>query len=541
MKKSLAVTYRLLAAGLLLAAPLAAAAQKKPAAKPAANALSAIREADIKRDLFALAGDHFRGREGGTLDELKASVWLADQIRATGMLPAGDDGTYFQWFNLQRTRLSKNSTLRIGTHEIKLNEDGAVTAPTNASITAPLVYVGTGSAAEIAKVDVKGKAVAVQIAGAPTDGISYRRYVFGKFAGQAGELVKAGAVAVVFVSDAPSQALYDHWSHVFERGRYSLPGAASTKVVNTPPVIWLPASAASWVQQAGQQFSTELKVESFQYPSVNIVAKMPGTDAQLKKEYVLFSTHQDHDGVRAPIAGDSIYNGADDNATGCAALLAIMRAFKQQPARRSALFVYQGAEERGLIGSTYFSAHPTVPQSSIVAVLNAEMMGRNVADSAALLGSTPPAHELLGPGENRPGRQPGRPQVQARHRVGQAHPPRGLVLPLRPPALRPPGHPGHHVHLAAARRLPHPARRAQPHRLRQAHAHDQLDVPHRLGRGQPHRAARPRARLQAGAVACTVDAASPRVAREPFGSWPRTDSQRPRHTQRPPTSYGKPC
>jgi len=386
-------TSRFLLAGLTLVAPLAAAAQKKPTAHPVpkpTNAESAIHEADIKRDLFALAGDHFRGREGGTLDELKASVWLADQIRATGMLPAGDDGTYFQWFNLQRTRLSKSSTLRIGTHEIKLNEDGAVTAPTNASVNAPLVFVGTGSAAELAKVDIKGKAVAVQIAGAPTDGISYRRYVFSKFAGQAGELVKAGAVAVVFVSDAPSQALYDHWSHVYERGRYSLPGVASTRVVSTPPVVWLPASAASWVQQAGQQFTTELKVESFQYPSVNIVAKMPGTDAQLKKEYVLFSTHQDHDGVRAPIAGDSIYNGADDNATGCAALLAIMRAFKQQPGRRSALFVYQGSEERGLIGSTYFSAHPTVPQTSIVAVLNAEMMGRNVADSAALLGSTPP-------------------------------------------------------------------------------------------------------------------------------------------------------
>ncbi len=379
--------------GLGLTTPLAASAQKKPTPKQApksANAESAIREADIRRDLFGLAGDHFRGREGGTLDELKASVWLADQIRATGMLPAGDDGTYFQWFNLRRTRLTRASTLRIGTHEIRLNEDGAVTAPTNASVNAPLVYVGTGSAAELAKADIKGKAVAVQLAGAPTDGISYRRYIFGKFSGLAGELAKAGAVAVVFVSDAPSQALYDHWSHVFERGRYSLPGAASTQVVSTPPVVWLPASAASWVQQAGQQLTAELKVESFQYPSVNIVAKMPGTDAQLKKEYVLFSTHQDHDGVRAPIAGDSIYNGADDNATGCAALLAIMRAFKQQPARRSALFVYQGSEERGLIGSTYFSAHPTVPQASIVAVLNAEMMGRNVADSAALLGSTPP-------------------------------------------------------------------------------------------------------------------------------------------------------
>ncbi|WP_426061896.1 M28 family peptidase [Hymenobacter sp. B1770] len=387
-------TTGLLLAGLSLAAPLAATAQKKPApaarTTTAANAQSAIRESDIKRDLYALGGDHYRGREGGTLDELKASVWLADQIRAIGMQPAGDDGTYFQWFHLQRTRLTKASRLSIGTRQLKPNHDAMITAPANASVSAPLVYVGTGTPAEVGKVDIKGKAVAVQISGAPTDGISYRRYLFGKFSSQSAELFKAGAVAVVFISDASAQAIYDHWSHIYERGRYGLPGDANTKVVDQPPVVWLPSSALSWAQQAGQQFTADLKVETFLYPSVNIVAKMPGTDAQLKNEHVLFSTHQDHDGVRAPVAGDSIYNGADDNATGCAALLAIMRAFKQQPARRSALFVYHGAEERGLLGSRYYSANPTVPKESIVAVLNAEMMGRNAPDSAALLGSIPP-------------------------------------------------------------------------------------------------------------------------------------------------------
>ncbi|WP_375418340.1 M28 family peptidase [uncultured Hymenobacter sp.] len=383
-----------LTAALSLALPQLSHAQKKiptpPSAAKPANALAAIREADIKRDLFALAGDHYRGREGGTLDELNASVWLADQIKAIGLAPAGDNGTYFQFFQLQRTRLTKDSRLSIGSHQLRVNQDAAVVVPTNASVTAPLVYVGTATPAELAKVDVKGKAVALLISGAPTDGISYRRYLFGKLNTQTTELAKAGAVAVVFVSDAPAQAIYDHWSHIYERGRYGLPGDANLKVVSQTPTIWLPASALSWVQQAGQQLSTELKVETFQYPSVNIVAKLPGTDAKLKAENVLFSTHQDHDGVRAAVAGDSIYNGADDNATGCAALLAIMRAFKQQPARRSALFVYHGAEERGLLGSRYYSAHPTVPQNSIVAVLNAEMMGRNAPDSAALLGSIPP-------------------------------------------------------------------------------------------------------------------------------------------------------
>ena len=379
--------------GLSLATPTTVLAQKKSAAKAVAkatNAASAIREADIKRDLFALAGDHYRGREGGTLDELKASVWLADQIRAIGLQPAGDDGTYFQWFHLQRTRLTKASKLSIGTHQLRPNQDALVLAPTNYAVTAPLVYVGTGTASELAKVDIKGKAVAVLFSGTVPTELSFRRFLTLTMNTKSAELMKAGASAVVFVADSRAQAVYEHWGHIYERGRYGLPGDAPLKVIDTPPIVLLPETAKDWVQQAGQQLVVDLKVETFQYPSVNIVAKVPGTDAQLKGENVLFSTHQDHDGVRAAVAGDSIYNGADDNATGCAALLAIMRAFKQQPGRRTALFVYHGAEERGLLGSRYYSAHPTVPEKSIVAVLNAEMMGRNAPDSAALLGSIAP-------------------------------------------------------------------------------------------------------------------------------------------------------
>lgn len=380
--------FHLLLAGLTLTTPLLAPAQSKTT-KPT-KALAAIKEADLKRDLFALADDKYRGREGGTLDELRASMWLAEQMRAIGVQPAGDDGTFFQFFNIQRTRLTKASKLSIGTHQLRPNHDALVIAPTTYAVSAPLVYVGTGTAPELAKTDIKGKAVALLFSGTPTPDLSFRRYLGAVLRDKSAELVKAGAVAVVFVSDERAQNIYEHWGHTYERGRYGLPGDANVQPATTAPTLLLPANALSWVQQAGQQFTADLRTETYQYPSVNIVAKAPGTDAQLRNEYVLFSTHQDHDGVREAVAGDSIWNGADDNATGCAALLAIMRAFKQQPARRSALFVYHGAEERGLLGSRYYSAHPTVPQQGIVAVLNAEMMGRNAPDSAALLGSTPP-------------------------------------------------------------------------------------------------------------------------------------------------------
>jgi hypothetical protein len=371
---------------LSLGLPLITFAQKKSAT----NAQAAIREADIKRDLFVLAADKYRGREGGTLDELRASAWLAEQIRAIGLQPAGDEGTYFQFFQIQRTRLTTASRLSIGATQLKPNQNALVFAPVNAAVTAPLVYVGTGTATELLKVDIRGKAVALLFSGNPTPDLSFRRFLSATLRDKSAELVKAGAVAVVFVCDPRAQVIYEHWGHTYERGRYGLPGDANTKVVTTAPIILLPHSARNWIQQDGQQFAADLRVESFNYPSVNIVAKVAGTDAKLKSENVLFSTHQDHDGVRHTVAGDSIWNGADDNATGCAALLAIMRAFKQQPARRTALFVYHGAEERGLLGSRYYSANPTVPKESIVAVLNAEMMGRNAPDSAALLGSIPP-------------------------------------------------------------------------------------------------------------------------------------------------------
>jgi hypothetical protein len=372
---------------------LSGIAQKKTASATkttAANALEAIRESDVKRDLFALGGDHFRGREGGTLDELKASAWIAEQMRAIGAQPAGDDGTIFQFFHIQRTRITKASQLTIGNHKLTHGQNAFVLVPSPATINAPLVYVGTGTPAELAKVDIKGKAVAILFSGNPPAELSFRRFMTATMRDRSAELVKAGAAAVVYVSDARAQDLFERWSTGYERGRYDLPGGPNTTIVPQPPTVWLPATDLAWVQQAGQQFSATINVETFNYPSVNIVAKVPGTDARLKSEYVLFSTHQDHDGVRKAVAGDSIWNGADDNATGCAGTLAVMRAFAKKPARRTALFVYHGAEERGLLGSRYFSATPTVPREAIVAVLNAEMIGRNAPDSAALLGSQRP-------------------------------------------------------------------------------------------------------------------------------------------------------
>jgi Zn-dependent M28 family amino/carboxypeptidase len=139
-----------------------------------------------------------------------------------------------------------------------------------------------------------------------------------------------------------------------------------------------------------QPMEIRLRSESFESPSVNIIGMVRGTDPALRDEYVLFSSHQDHDGVRYVVAGDSIWNGADDNASTAVALLAIGRAVSASPGRRSSLFIWHGSEERGLMGSRWYVKHPTVPLTSIVACLNGDMMGRNDPGTAALLGALPP-------------------------------------------------------------------------------------------------------------------------------------------------------
>ncbi|HEX9938662.1 MAG TPA: M28 family peptidase [Longimicrobium sp.] len=359
-------------------------------------ALSSIREADLRRDLNALAADTFRGREAGTIDELRASVWLAERAREAGMLPAGEDGTYFQFFPMRRVRLSGASSIEMAGRALALGRDAVVISPTDAVVDAPLVWVGAADRAQLAAMDLRGKVVAALLVAPrelPPRDVYLRewRYAWDALGQRVATLQGRGAVAVVLVSDSVSDAAWGALAPDFARGTYGLdPAGGEAARQPVVPVVWVRAGMAGAARVQGQRFTARLGVESFTYPSVNVVAQVPGTDGRLKNDYVLFSAHQDHDGVWHAAGSDSIWNGADDNATASVALLAIGRAFARQPGRRTALFVWHGAEERGLLGSRWFVDRPTVPKGAIVAVLNADMIGRNHPDSAALLGATPP-------------------------------------------------------------------------------------------------------------------------------------------------------
>jgi hypothetical protein len=358
------------------------------------NGIKAIKESDLKRDLYAMADDHFRGREAGTLDELKAAVWLADQARIAHLEPAGDDGTYFQFFSLWRNRIAENSTVTIGSHTLQLWKDAALLQTAPAQVDADLVFI---SDPQTNKIDLKGKAVALILSfkgdNDPYLKINPRRYVLQLVRAQSAKLIEKGASAVFLVTDDSIDPTFlPRYAVNLARGLYDIEGGVNARVTTKVPVVWLPASFGKEVQETGKRVRISVNVERFQYPSVNVVAKVNGTDKALKEEHILYGGHIDHDGVRYPLAGDSIYNGADDNASVNVALLAIGRAFVAKPAKRSALFIWHGAEERGLLGSYWYAKHPTVPAKSIVAVLNGDMIGNNHPDSAALLGGTSPEH-----------------------------------------------------------------------------------------------------------------------------------------------------
>jgi hypothetical protein len=347
-----------------------------------------IRDADLKKDLFELAGDGMRGREGGTLDEMTASAWVAERAREAGLAPAGDNGTFFQFFPLERLRVSASSTVTLDGKPLRMGADvvpdALVVANVDAPVTlAPDIHLVHG-------LSLKDRVLVVRYQpDQPPAGNALRTWM------RALQRTVANAAPAAIVAVVPDAAS-EQWQRVsvsFPRGTYGLDPDGTAEPRTAPrgmPLLYVRESALAAPVRNDARLVTSIAVESFTYPSVNVVGKVPGRDRRLAGEYVLFSAHQDHDGERYTVDGDSIWNGADDNATTSVALLAIARAMSARPGRRSALFVWHGAEERGLMGSRWYVKHPTVPLKSIVAVLNGDMIGRNDPKTAALLGAVGP-------------------------------------------------------------------------------------------------------------------------------------------------------
>ena len=393
---------------VLAVSPLAAQSGARSPARDAQipAAYAAIREADLRRDVGEMAGPSMRGREGGTVDEMRASMWVAERYRRIGLKPMGDDSTWFQWFDMTRTRVSVTaSRASIAGQPMTLFRDfiplGAV--PAEAIGTVLWISDATDTTA-----DVRGRIVATSVLPPAPGTIRANSYTFAsRYAdaainGTVARFARRGAAAIILVASTPVDSAFDVVASARTRGTYdvdnAVPRAANGSPRIAPPPMLGSGPTPAYLVHASMREALErqpqaelsIRLERFTTPSVNVIGVVRGTDPQLRNEYVVFSSHQDANGVRVTLEGDSVHAGADDNASVTAAGLAAARAFVRQPGKRSVLFINHGSEERGLIGSRYHAMHPVVPLQQIVAVLNGDMIGRNHPDSATLLGAQPP-------------------------------------------------------------------------------------------------------------------------------------------------------
>lgn len=401
--------YRVAFAAVMLAGCSPAVPGAAPEAAVAAG--GEITAAELRRDLFALAADSMRGRETGSPDALKAAAFLADRVQRLGLEPAGDS-LFLQRVPLQRESLAPSSriaveekgrttTIRIGVDVAPLVNLGPGIPPAKRSAEGEIVFAGYGlpigkpKRDDLAGLDLEGKVVVV-VNGAPkgadaatTEAMEAPESISERLA----RILPQRPAAVVILLAGRGMSLFEDALPQIQGDMAPRSSAVDTPDSERPiPMILLgvprvgsPLLPAGWPNDdrpqvlKGRHFSAHVVQEKTLVTGYNVVAVLRGSDPLLNRSYVAFGAHYDHLGIVPPVNGDSIANGADDDGSGSVALLAIARAMataKQRP-KRSMLFVWHTGEEEGLLGSNYFVDHSTVPIDSVVAQLNADMIGRN--------------------------------------------------------------------------------------------------------------------------------------------------------------------
>lgn len=356
-----------------------------------------------------LAHDSMRGRETGSPEHRKAAEYVAAVFQRTGLQPGGSDG----WFQPVRFRVrrvnegrSSLALVRGGrTERLAFGTDATINlrGSTSGTVDAPLVFIGYGLVLpeqghdDLKGLDLKGK-VAVVLAGATPAGIPGPALAAGR--GAASEALAAGGALGVLTVASPHadipweryalSRLHPQMRHATDTSSHGARSAIAV-VLNHARGDRLFAGAPRHYAELQALADSGARLPRFPLPlrlratvaldegdavSDNVVGLLPGTDASVASEYVTLTAHLDHLGVGQPQAGDSIYNGAMDNASGIATLLEAAAALgRRQPRpRRPVLFVAVTAEEKGLLGSDWFAEHPTIPEgASIVANLNTDM------------------------------------------------------------------------------------------------------------------------------------------------------------------------
>jgi peptidase M28-like protein len=396
---------RYLLALLLALVPRASSAQRQQV--PVRGA-AAITSADVERRIRIIADDSMLGRATPSRELDLVAAYVAGEFKRFGLKPAGDSGTYMQHYPLDVLRFDPESavvrvtsrspaTWRSG-QDVLLVEGQA---PEAAAAGPAVVITGNpDSAKALDSASVTGRVIFLAF-GPGVNAIATK-------------VLPLRPLALMLVAGFPDsiwQRLPGRTASVrvrnpSEAGGVVVPAVFAVRSATVEPLFTQagasPDSLRAWGDRAlaahplaGVTLELDVRERLVQHASApNVVGMLEGSDAALKKEYVLFTAHMDHIGTPGAGEGcaargsDSICNGADDDGSGTVAVLELAQAFasaRERP-KRSLVFMTVSGEERGLWGSAYFADHPTVPLASVVADLNSDMVGRNAKDTLAVIG-----------------------------------------------------------------------------------------------------------------------------------------------------------
>ena len=380
---------RSLLTALLISLPLTA--QPRSSQKP--DAATAAWWAQT----VALSNDKMEGRDTGTEAYERAAKYVANQFQSAGLKPAGDNGTYFQRVPMHQIDLDKDkSSVEILTIEGKTTatlhfttEVTTVPREQPSQIEAPLIFLGYGMPA--ADLDLKGK-IAVFFGSTPA---AISRSEYNTFTARRLRALTQAGVAAILSIDNPTGTEPFHWPAAYARS-VSIAGTTAP-TASGPIVIRINSASLDALFAASGHKSSDIvnsgsKGESLtNFPlnltarihltstskdisAPNILAILPGSDPKLAPEYVALSAHLDGYGYGTPVLGDNLYNGALDDAAYVALLTELAKNLQNHAPARSLLFCIFTGEEKGLLGSAYFTQHLTVPKENIVADLNLDQL-----------------------------------------------------------------------------------------------------------------------------------------------------------------------
>jgi len=376
-------------------------------------AIAAFQKIDAERiraHVRFLSHDLLEGRGTGQRGGDIAAEYIATQFALDGLKPAGDNGTYMQKVPMVGTMLAPETRFSFvpakgSPRDLKfLSEYTAYdeTQQTESNVNADIIYVGYGIQApeyqwdDYKGVDVKGKVLLMLVNEPPSDDVKFFKgkalTYYGRWVYKYEQAARKGAVGAILIHKT------DMASYPWDVVRNSDSGEKSYLKLDGSPKLqvasWIHLDAAKALAAlAGldlDRMMADARSRDFRpvalavklqahmvskvrpFESNNVVAMLPGSDPKLRAEAVMYTAHYDHLGIRPEMPGDNIYNGADDNASGCGVLLELAHAYgtAAQPPRRSILFASVTAEEQGLLGSEYLGKHPPIPAGKIALDLN---------------------------------------------------------------------------------------------------------------------------------------------------------------------------